>query len=116
MFVIFMGKPPFEVADAEKDQFYRMLQEASTDNQKELIGNDCQEFWTIWEDEWVAKNNIALSDSFKELFHSMTAASPDDRPRFQQLFNHPWLKQVDTWPLDKKASVIEEMRQIDALL
>lgn len=71
MFVILVGRPPFQLADREKDEFYK------------LFAEETSEFWTIWENEWAVDNNVLLSTDFRLLFQSMTAARPQDRPRFE---------------------------------
>ena len=102
LFVIYMGRPPFRISCADKDEFYQML-----------VSDSPQDFWTVWESKWVQRVNVTIGDDFKQLFTVMTSQNPEDRPRLSDLQKHPWLAQVESWKPVHKVAVISEMSQIN---
>ena len=76
---MYMGKPPFRQACAQKDELYRMLKE-----------NKHAQFWSIWEMQYATHANIKLTKWFKELFASLTSPEPNHRLSLSELKHHPW--------------------------
>ena len=79
-FSMYMGKPPFRQACAQKDELYRMLKD-----------NKHAQFWKIWDEQYASPANIKLTTQFKQVFSAITSPDPNIRMSLSELKHHPWL-------------------------
>ena len=72
----------FISSDSEKgDKFYHDIK--------------CKNYKLYWQEVGLKINGIKdLSKGFKDLYLSMVAFNPRDRPSIEEIYNHPWMREL----------------------
>ena len=76
LYLIVDGIFPFHSAVREEDRFFNLLTSSNSDKNKMY---------------WKELGSESLSENFKDLFSSMTAYNPAERPSLSEIKNHPWV-------------------------
>ena len=64
-----------------------------------------------YEKFWKLINIENLSDDFKELYLSMVAHNPEERPTFDEILNSAWLKEVSNLTEDEEKKIKKELTE-----
>lgn len=81
LFGMFLGRPPFKMADIN-DPFYRMI-----------FCQQIKEFWEPW-DSFAAQSNFEIPDDFKDLFIAMVTFNPLMRLSINEVLSSKWMQRV----------------------
>ena len=82
LFVITIGKFPFEMATYSDDKY------------KFIIKGNFAKFWEFFQD-------VEISEEFKDLINSLINITPSKRLSCEEILKHPWLK--------KHSSIIDKI-------
>ena len=61
---------------------------------------------------WGIMNLLNLSDEFKDLYQRMVAYKPGERPTFDDILNHPFLKDVKELTPEEEVKIREELEEL----
>ena len=77
----------------------------------DYIKNKNNNIWKISE----VNNIIELSDDFKDLYLSMVAFDPNERPSISQILNHNWFKEIinlsEIQYMNIRSEITEELKK-----
>ena len=102
LFVLVTGRLGFNNAN-QNDNFYRLIMNPQNHAQ----------YWEFF-------NNLNLSQSFKNLFVSMVAQNPGQRPTIDQILNDEWMQEInnlnDNQRIALENQVLQEFQNREVLL
>ncbi len=102
LFVLVTGRLGFNNAN-QNDNFYRLIMNPQNHAQ----------YWEFF-------NNLNLSQSFKNLFVSMVAPNPGQRPTIDQILNDEWMQEInnlnDNQRIALENQVLQEFQNREVLL
>ena len=97
LFSLYMGRPPFKIADIN-DPFYRLI-----------FAHQMDDFWAPW-DQFAAQNNFKIPEDFKNLFIGCVSFSPLLRISINEILNNSWMQR----DMPSNSEVSEYMSKIKA--
>ena len=102
LFVLVTGRLGFKHAN-QNDNFYRLI----------INPQNHAQYWEFF-------NNLNLSQSFKNLFVSMVAQNPGQRPTIDQILNDEWMQEInnlnDNQRIALENQVLQEFHNREVLL
>ena len=102
LFVLVTGRLGFNNAN-QNDNFYRLI----------INPQNHAQYWEFF-------NNLNLSQSFKNLFVSMVAQNPGQRPTIDQILNDEWMQEInnltDNQRIALENQVLQEFQNREVLL
>ena len=102
LFVLVTGQLGFKHAN-QNDNFYRLI----------INPQNHAQYWEFF-------NNLNLSQSFKNLFVSMVAPNPGQRPTIDQILNDEWMQEInnlnDNQRIALENQVLQEFQNREVLL
>ena len=102
LFVLVTGRLGFKHAN-QNDNFYRLI----------INPQNHAQYWEFF-------NNLNLSQSFKNLFVSMVAQNPGQRPTIDQILNDEWMQEInnlnDNQRIALENQVLQEFQNREVLL
>lgn len=102
LFVLVTGQLGFKHAN-QNDNFYRLI----------INPQNHAQYWEFF-------NNLNLSQSFKNLFVSMVAQNPGQRPTIDQILNDEWMQEInnlnDNQRIALENQVLQEFQNREVLL